>query len=179
MGSPLPGARVWLRLLGYGITALLGALVHVLLLPWIAAAGIVPDVLLLLTFWIALREGQMAGTAVGFAVGLLVDVVTQGQVGLNAFAKTVSGFIVGFFAHPEDPEWLFTVDFFTMLGIVTLGSAVHNVLYFALFVHPLEVSPIGFVLKYAGAATAYTVVVAALLFLGGRLLRRRAAISEQ
>lgn len=176
---PLPGVGIWLRILGYALAALFGALLQVLLLPLLAVAGIVPDLMLLLTFWIALREGQVAGTVAGFALGLLLDVVMHGQLGLHAFAKTLAGFVVGFFAHPDDPAWLRVLPLWRLMGILAVGSVVHNVAYFALFVHPLDVPPVLFVLKYAGAATGYTLLLAVLLVIGWRLVDRRGLTSER
>ncbi|GBD06997.1 hypothetical protein HRbin21_00807 [bacterium HR21] len=176
---PLPGARVWLRILGYAIAALCGVLLQVLLFPLLAVAGIVPDLLVVLTLWIALREGQVAGTVAGFASGLLLDVVMQGQLGLHAFAKTLAGFVGGFFAHLDDPEWLRALQLWRLSGIFAVGIVVHNLAYFALFVHPLDVPPLLFVLKYTGAATGYTLLLAVLLLLGWRLWERRGLTSAR
>ncbi|MCS7176853.1 MAG: rod shape-determining protein MreD [Candidatus Kapabacteria bacterium] len=169
----LLGARAWSRVVSYSVVALGAAVLHVVVLPWIAVAGIVPDVLLVLTVWIALREGQIAGMIAGFGCGLLLDWAMQGQLGLHAFAKTVAGFVGGLFAHPEDPGWLATVDLLRLMGILLLVCVLHNLLYFALFVHPLEVPVTEFVLKYAAATTGYTAVVAVLALLCWQLVRRR------
>ncbi|MEN3026761.1 MAG: rod shape-determining protein MreD, partial [Chlorobiota bacterium] len=136
----LPGARTWSRVVSYGIAALGATVLHLVVLPWIAVAGIVPDLLLVVTVWIALREGRVAGMVAGFGCGLLLDWIMQGQLGLHAFAKTVAGFVSGLFARPEDPEWLATADPLRLLGILLLVCVLHNLLYFALFAHPLEVS---------------------------------------
>lgn len=63
--------------------------------------GAKPDLLLLLTTWIARREGQSVGIMAGFSIGLLMDLM-RGTLGLEAFAKTVSGFVAGFFSNPDD-----------------------------------------------------------------------------
>jgi len=168
---PLPGARIWLRLIGYSLAVLLVGLLQLLVVPWISVAGIVPDILLLVTLWIALREGQIAGTAAGFAIGLFQDVLLQGELGTAALAKTVAGFLAGFFARPADPEWLRSASPLRLLGISAVGCAVHNGLYFLVVSHPLEVAPAEFVLKYAIAATGYTLVFAAVFILGWRFFR--------
>ncbi len=59
-----------------------------------------PDVMLLLTVWIARREGQSFGTTAGFLMGLFMDLL-HGTMGLDAFAKTISGFVAGFFSNPD------------------------------------------------------------------------------
>ncbi len=177
--APLPGLRIWVRILGYSIAALIGALIHVLVLPVIALSGVVPDVLLVLVFWVALRHGQVAGTVAGFAIGLLLDVVMQGGLGVHAFAKTLAGFVVGFFARLDDPEWLRSVELWRVMGIVALGTTVHAVVYHALLLHPLDAPSFLFVLAYAGAAVVYTLIVAMGLLLGWRLLGRRGLTSAR
>lgn len=67
--------------------------------------GAKPDTLLLLTVWIARREGQSLGTTAGFFIGLFMDLL-HGTMGLDAFSKTVSGFVAGFFSNPDDLEKL-------------------------------------------------------------------------
>ncbi len=176
--SLLPGVQVWLRLVGYSLAAFCCTVLHIVFLPLVAVAGIVPDLLLLLVFWIALREGQIAGTLAGFAIGVLMDLVLPGALGLSAFAKTLAGFVVGFFA-PVGNDDLRMMSIGKLLSVVALGSGVHNVVYFALFVHPMDVNPVEFVLKYAGASTGYTLVVATLLVLGLQLWWRRRVISER
>lgn len=65
--------------------------------------GAKPDAMLLLAVWIARREGQSFGTTAGFVIGLLMDLL-HGTMGLDAFSKTVSGFVAGFFSNPDDLE---------------------------------------------------------------------------
>lgn len=72
-----------------------------LLLDRLLIFGAKPDAMLLLAVWIARREGQSFGTTAGFLIGLLMDLL-HGTMGLDAFAKTVSGFVAGFFANPDN-----------------------------------------------------------------------------
>lgn len=67
--------------------------------------GAEPDALLLLTVWIARREGQSFGTTAGFLIGIFMDLL-HGTMGLDSFAKTISGFVAGFFANPDDLDKL-------------------------------------------------------------------------
>ncbi len=168
----------WLRPLAYAIAALLIALLHLLLLPWMAILGVVPDLFLLLVLWIALRQGRFAGTIAGFAIGLLQDVLLADVLGLNAFAKSIAGFVAGMFAQPEDPQWMETTDPLRLLGFALVGIAFHNVAYFLIAVHPLAAPVWESVLKYGGVATGYTAAVAAVGLLLWRAFRRR-TISER
>ena len=99
-------AQSWynLRYVIYGITALLIALAHVIMLNLISVSGITPDLLTILVVWIALREGQFTGIIAGFLCGLLFDLVSYDVVGTNALAKTFAGFAAGFFYKEKNKD---------------------------------------------------------------------------
>ncbi len=59
-----------------------------------------PDLVLLVVAWIALVGGRLSGSIAGFATGLVLDVI-YGTWGIQMFAKTLVGFMVGIFASPE------------------------------------------------------------------------------
>lgn len=72
------------------------ALLQTALFPELALAGFRPDLLLLVTIGFALREGAAAGTRVGFAAGILNDLLlNQSPVGLSALVLMAVGYGVG------------------------------------------------------------------------------------
>lgn len=73
-----------------------GALVETALFPYLTLAGYRPDVLLLLTAAFALRDGPMTGVLVGFAAGLLGDLLlVQPVIGLTTVVFVAIGYVVG------------------------------------------------------------------------------------
>lgn len=92
--------------------------------------GAKPDALLLFTVWIARHEGQSLGTTAGFFIGLFMDLM-HGTMGLDSFAKTVSGFVAGFFANPDDIGKLPTFILATTLAAL-FGTAAYELLSTAL-----------------------------------------------
>jgi rod shape-determining protein MreD len=89
-------------------------------------AGIRPDLLVAFVVYLGWMRGPIAGTAGGFAVGLVQDLDAPGPLGLNALAKAVVGFLVakaGFRVHRSN------------LGVRTafffVAMLVHDVIYFA------------------------------------------------
>jgi len=58
-------------------------------------AGVTPDVPLILTVLIALRNGPESGCLAGFVAGLLQDVTGGGLVGVQALTKGLAGFGMG------------------------------------------------------------------------------------
>lgn len=147
-----------LRYVAYAIIALLLAVIHVLGLNLIAVAGVTPDLLLILTVWIAVTEGQFAGQFAGFGCGLLFDIVSADVMGTNALAKAIAGFIAGYFYKEEEGREL--AGSYKFLLIVLLCAFIHNLIYFFFYIRPTEIPFLLFFLKYGVASTLYTTVAA-------------------
>lgn len=80
------------------LTALLitAAVFQTALLPAVGITGIRPDLLLLVVIAVALHDGALGGLRVGFAAGLLTDLlVLQAPAGLAALVWATVGFAVG------------------------------------------------------------------------------------
>lgn len=142
--------------------SLLGAVVlQVALAPHLALGRIVPNLLFLTVVTVALTRGPNAGCGVGFAAGLLLDLLGAGPIGLWALVLCVVGYLAGMleanmFAH----GWLLPVtvvfiagltaetayaivlsvvgvggDFWTTFGETMLPGTAYNTV-FALLVYP-------------------------------------------
>ncbi len=147
-----------LRGVAYAVVAMVLSVVHVVFLRFIAVGIITPDLLLILVVWIALMEGQFTATIAGFAIGLLFDVVSADVLGTNALAKTMAGFLAGYFFKPG--FGITAIGSYRFLLIVFVSGLVHNLLYFTFYVRPMQVSFWQFVLTYGLATTMYSTVVA-------------------
>ena len=60
-----------------------------------SVGGVTPDVPLILTVLIALRNGPESGCLAGFVAGLLQDATGGGLVGVQALTKGLAGFGMG------------------------------------------------------------------------------------
>src|SRR5512134_2858578 len=87
------------RIALYVLASLVLLVVDATLVKFLAIATIVPDVLLLWIVYIAIREGQVAGTTAGFAIGVIVSLAggATTMLGLAALTKTIAGFLAGYF----------------------------------------------------------------------------------
>lgn len=63
----------------------------------VSIAGIMPDIVLVALFFLAIRSGVLPGVYAGFLLGLGQDLHTAETLGLNALANTVVGFLIGLF----------------------------------------------------------------------------------
>lgn len=147
-----------LRFIAYAVVAMMLSVIHVVFLRFVAVSSVTPDLLLILTVYIALVEGQFVGMFAGFASGILYDVVSTDVLGSNALAKTAAAFIAGYFF--KEGFAMQTIGSYRFLLIVTLCGGVHNLLYFFFYVKPLQISFPVFFLTYGVASTLYTTVAA-------------------
>lgn len=145
-----------IRYIFYGIASLLLAVLHMSFLHWIAVSGIAPDLLLLLSIWIGVAEGRTAGMIGGFMSGVLLDLISDDVMGTNALAKTIAGFVAGYFYSESSSKK--TLASFKLLGVIALSSFIHNCIYFFFYVKPTEIQYVEFFLKYGLASTLYTTV---------------------
>jgi rod shape-determining protein MreD len=97
------------------------ALLQVGLAPYIAIAGVVPNILQLVVVTLALVEGPAAGAAAGFGAGLAFDLLGAGPVGPMVLVLTVIGYGAGLLHENMFAEgWLLPL---TVLAVASLASA--------------------------------------------------------
>ena len=119
-------------------------LLQLTLMPIFEIEGIVPDLIIILVVFVALRRGQVQGTIYGFLFGLLLDIFTGGLIGSAMFSKTLAGFTAGYFysENPEksaDPNFKFvsivflcaSIDsfFYSILGTTELSSGIQYYIF--------------------------------------------------
>ena len=118
------------------LVVLLLFIAQMTLIPFISIGGVTPDLLLIWLVLTALRRGQIEATVSGFVVGLLQDIVSTKFLGLAALAKTVAGFVVGYFHNRNTTEA--TLGSYRFVMLLLLAGVVHTVLYFLIFLQGAE-----------------------------------------
>ncbi len=99
---------------------LVAALLQTMLAPYLAIGSVVPNFMLLVVVTLALVEGPAAGCAVGFAGGLIFDLLGTGPVGPMVLVLTVTGYLAGLMHENMFAEgWLLPM---TVLAAAALGS---------------------------------------------------------
>jgi len=146
------------RYITYLMVALLLAVVHVVLIKFIALEGLTPDLLLILCVWITLSEGRFVGLIAAFVCGILFDLITTDIIGSNALAKTIAALIAGWFYKEASIQH--NLGSYRFLGIVLLSSVIHNMVYFFMYIKYSEIRFIPFFMKYGLAISLYTTVIA-------------------
>ena len=79
-----------------GLLLLVAAALQTAVLPILDLAGFRPDLVLLVPVAFAIHDGPASGVRIGFAAGLLTDVlVATSAIGVAALVMTVVGYAVG------------------------------------------------------------------------------------
>ena len=102
------------------ITLLLVAL-QTTIVNFTSIANIIPDIMMIWIVYIAITEGQIPATLYGFAIGLLLDLVSGQFLGLSALSKTFAGFLAGYFYSENKMQMnLANYQFLVIVGIVSM-----------------------------------------------------------
>ena len=142
----------------YTIVSLILIVVQTTVLRLLMIQGISPDLLLIWIVYLALKEGQVSGTAWGFALGLVFDLTTGSFIGLSALTKTIGGFSAGYFFN-ENKTGL-TLGSYRFPLIVLSTSAIHNTLYFIIFMQGTEIGALKAVFSYGFTTSFFTTAIA-------------------
>lgn len=138
----------------YVVITILLTIIQTQLMRLLTLEGITPDILTIWIVYLALREGQLPATFWGFGIGLFFDLVTGNFIGLSALAKTICGFVAGYF-HNENKTPL-TLGSYRFIVIVLIVSLIHNTVYFVIFTQGSDVGFLRAVLQLGFATTCYT-----------------------
>ena len=150
------------RFLLYPSVALALLLVHSVIVPYLALAHVVPDVLLIFVAFLAVMEGRLTATIGGFLIGLLLD-LTGGEsavLGLSALTKSVSGFLAGLYY--SEGRTFQTLGSYRFVVLVAVVSFVHNIMYFAIYLQGSGISLGDAVFLHAVPGTLYCALVSLL-----------------
>ena len=125
---------------------------HTLLADLVAIGGLTPD--------LPLRYGQIPGTLAGFGTGLALDLLSAGDgvMGLSALAKTVAGFLAGYFySETKSQQLLGGYEFVVLVGAIAM---VHNVLYFVILLQGTDITWSMAIVRYGIPSALYTAAAA-------------------
>lgn len=93
----------------------------------ISVDGVVPDLILILLVFYAVRNDQIYGTVLGFIFGFLFDLITGSLIGSSMVAKTISGFTAGYFSNENKRDMYLKSYVFPL--IVLLCGVIDSVVY--------------------------------------------------
>jgi rod shape-determining protein MreD len=144
------------------LLSLLFILIQTTVVRYLGVVDIFPDVPLIWLVYLAIRRGQIPATLYGFAIGLLLDLLSgpDGLLGLGALVKTAAGFLAGYF-YNENKTWQ-TLGGYQFVAAVFVVSLVHHALYFLILLQGTSITVSQTFLRYGLPTSAYTALAALL-----------------
>ena len=149
------------------IIILILAALQLALIPFISIEGIIPDLIVIYIVIFALRYGQLKGTLFSFIVGLFFDLISGGLIGSAMFAKTLAGFIAGYF-HKDEYEEVFSNQLL-FTSIIFISASIDSFFYAILGSAEVKLNILSLIFSNAIFPAAYT----SLIGLAYSLLVRR------
>lgn len=142
------------------LISLLLLLLQTKVIQLLSIEGVTPDLLVIWIVYLAIKEGQIHATVAGFAIGLVLDLITGEFVGLSALAKTLCGFTAGYFFNVnKTPQ---TLGSYRFLIVVFTASLLHNIVYFVIYTMGTEITLSEAVVRYGATSTLYTLAFSLL-----------------
>ncbi len=86
--------------------------VQTTIIPLVEINGIVPDLIMILLVYYAIKYGQIYGTVLGFVYGFFFDLITGSLFGSVMFSKTLTGFIAGYFSNENKRDYYLKFVYF-------------------------------------------------------------------
>lgn len=146
------------------------AILQTSLLPFLSVSGFRPDLLLLVTIAFSLRDGLLTGLRVGFAAGVLTDLLlNESPVGLTALVFVGVAYAVGVarpFLAPD--SWTAPV-ILSVMGTL-IGVAGYGLLSAVLAEDPIAV---GLIVQASVVSAVYALLLAPVVY---GLIRRLSAL---
>lgn len=145
----------------FGIGILLG-LFQISFIPLIEVADSIPNVILLFSIWIVLREGRIIGYISAFILGIIYDVLTMQVLGVSSLSFLFGVLFAGIF-YRKEKEFLILSSYRFIL-IVFFSSLIANLIQNIFY---LKLSDLdfwtSFVFKWLGN-TVYTAIISTIPF---------------
>lgn len=102
-------------------------LIQTTVVPLISINGVIPDLVLILLVFYAVRQGQIYGTVLGFIYGFFFDLITGSLLGSAMLSKTLTGFIAGYFYNENKQDLYFKSYAFAL--VVLLCGVIDSIIY--------------------------------------------------
>lgn len=81
------------------ILLLIAIIIQLFVMPYFEIDRVSPDVITIVIVYSSFYFGRLNGTIFGFVGGFIFDLVSGGIIGSGMFAKTLVGFLAGFFQN--------------------------------------------------------------------------------
>ncbi len=136
-------------------------ILQLVIIPFLSFNGISPDLILILLVFYTIRNNQIYGTILGFIFGAICDLSFGTILGSTMIAKTLSGFIAGYFSSENKRDSYLTPLNFSL--ILFLIGIIDNGIFSFFSSFDLSDNFISFLLTNTLLNSVYTAIISILV----------------
>ena len=152
------------------ITFLIVLLVQLTVIPFIAIAGVIPDLILISLVYYSISRNQFYGTVLGASYGFLIDLITGSLLGSSMLSKTIAGFTAGYFSTETKKDININTYIFSL--IVFICALIDSIIFSFFSAFDVQTNIFKLLFEQALLPSLYTAVVS-ILFIFSPYRRRK------
>ncbi|MCH7963290.1 MAG: rod shape-determining protein MreD [Bacteroidetes bacterium] len=152
------------------ITFFVVLLVQITVIPLIAIAGIIPDLVLISLVYFSISRDQYYGTVLGASYGFFIDLITGSLLGSSMLSKTIAGFTAGYFSTETKKDINISTYIFSL--IVFICALIDSVIFSFFSAFDVQTNIIKLLFEQALLSSLYTAMVS-ILFIFSPFRRRK------
>lgn len=145
----------------FGLAIFLG-LMQISVIPLLEISDSIPNLVMLFSFWLILREGRIVGYIGAFVFGIIYDILTLQVIGVSSLSFLFGTLFAGIF-YRRDKEFLILSSYrFILIVFISalISNLIQNVFYLKLSELDFWTS---FIFKWLGN-TVYTAIISTIPF---------------
>jgi len=152
------------------ITFFVVLLVQITVIPLIAIAGVIPDLVLISLVYFSISRDQYYGTVLGASYGFFIDLITGSLLGSSMLSKTIAGFTAGYFSTETKKDINISTYIFSL--IVFICALIDSVIFSFFSAFDVQTNIIKLLFEQALLSSLYTAMVS-ILFIFSPFRRRK------
>ena len=145
-------------------------LVQLTVVPLIAIAGVIPDLVLITLVYYSISRDQFYGTVLGGTYGIFLDLITGSLLGSSMLSKTIAGFTAGYFSTETKKEINITTYIFSL--IVFICALIDSIIFSFFSAFDVQTNIFKLLFEQALLPSLYTAMVS-VLFIFSPFRRRK------
>ena len=145
-------------------------LVQLTVVPLIAIAGVIPDLVLISLVYYSISRDQFYGTVLGGTYGVFLDLITGSLLGSSMLSKTIAGFTAGYFSTETKKEINIGTYIFSL--IVFICALIDSIIFSFFSAFDVQTNIFKLLFEQALLPSLYTAMVS-VLFIFSPFRRRK------
>jgi len=145
-------------------------LVQLTVVPLIAIAGVIPDLVLITLVYYSISRDQFYGTVLGGTYGIFLDLITGSLLGSSMLSKTIAGFTAGYFSTETKKEINIGTYIFSL--IVFICALIDSIIFSFFSAFDVQTNIFKLLFEQALLPSLYTAMVS-VLFIFSPFRRRK------